>query len=66
MEQQGSTLDERAAAKFLGLAVQSLRNRRCKRLAPPYVKIGSRVVYLLDDLKDFLKRHRIDPEREAL
>jgi len=61
----GSTLDERGAAEVLGLAVQSLRNRRCKRQGPPYVKIGGRVVYLLDDLKDFLKKHRINPEREV-
>lgn len=60
--QEHSSLDERAAAQVLGLAVQSLRNRRCKRLGPPYVKIGGRVVYLLADLQDFLKKHRIDPE----
>ncbi|MFZ5451385.1 MAG: helix-turn-helix domain-containing protein [Thermodesulfobacteriota bacterium] len=65
MEQHGTTLDEKAAAKFLGLAVQSLRNRRSRRLGPPYVKIGGRVLYLLADLQDFLKKHRIDPEREA-
>jgi hypothetical protein len=47
------TLDERQAAQVLGLAVQSLRNRRCKRQGPPYVKIGGRVVYLLADLQGF-------------
>jgi hypothetical protein len=60
------TVDERQAAKFLGIAVQSLRNRRCKRLGPPYHKIGSRVVYSLWDLDEFLKQHRIDPERAAV
>jgi hypothetical protein len=59
--EHGSTLDERKAAEFLGLAVQSLRNRRCKRLPPPYVKIGSRVLYLIVDLENFLQQHRIDP-----
>ena len=57
-----STLDEKAAARFLGVAVQNLRNRRCKRVGPPYVKIGSRVTYLLRDLEDFQRAHRIDPE----
>lgn len=57
-----NALNEKDAAKFLGFAVQSLRNRRCQRLRPPYVKLGSRVVYLPSDLADFLKEHRIDPE----
>lgn len=64
----GPSLSEREAAKFLGLAVQSLRNRRCKRQSPPYLKIGSRVVYLVRDLEEFQQAHRIDPEarREAV
>jgi hypothetical protein len=57
------SLSEREAAKFLGLAVQSLRNRRCQRKSPPYLKIGSRVVYLVRDLEEFQRAHRIDPEK---
>jgi hypothetical protein len=57
-----NTMNEHQAAEFLGIAVQSLRNRRCKRLAPPYVKVGTRIIYLKEDLEVFLKRHRIDPE----
>jgi predicted DNA-binding transcriptional regulator AlpA len=55
-------VDEREAAKILGLARQSMANRRSKRLGPPYVKLGGRVVYLIADLQDFLKKNRIDPE----
>jgi hypothetical protein len=64
--QETSVVDERKAAEILGLARQSLANRRCKRLGPPYVKIGGRVLYLIDDLKDFLEKHRVNPEQEAV
>ena len=66
MENALNALDERQAAKILGIAVQSLRNRRCRRVGPPYHKIGSRVVYSLKDLEEFLKQRRIDPEAAAL
>ena len=60
--QETSVVDERQAAKYLGLARQSMANRRCKRLPPPYIKIGARIMYKISDLQEFLDRHRIDPE----
>jgi hypothetical protein len=56
------SMNEREAAKFLGLAVQSMRNRRCKRQPPAYLKIGARIIYLRHDLEEFQRAHRIDPQ----
>lgn len=55
-------LNDVKAAAFLGLGVQSLRNARCCRKGPPYIKLGRRIVYKLTDLEEYLDRHRIDPE----
>ena len=52
-------LDENQAVNFLGLKVQTLRNWRCKRRGPNYLKIGSRVGYLLEDLQRYRSAHRI-------
>jgi hypothetical protein len=55
------------AARYLGLAPQSLRNMRHYGKGPAYCKLGSRVVYKLSDLEQYLEQRRIDPEarREA-
>jgi len=55
------SLSERPAAQFLDLAVQTLRNYRSQKKGPPYLKIGSRVVYLIKDLEEFQRAHRIVP-----
>jgi DNA-binding transcriptional regulator YiaG len=36
-------LDDKAAAKALGMAVQTLRNWRCQRKGPAYIKLGRSV-----------------------
>jgi len=55
---------EKEAARILGLAVQTLRNWRCKRIGPNYLKIGSRAVrYAIEDLEEWIECHRIRPER---
>jgi hypothetical protein len=61
MANEKEALSVREAACYVGLAAQSLNNRRCRRLPPPYVKIGGRVIYLKSDLDTFLQAHRIDP-----
>ncbi|MBW1954033.1 MAG: helix-turn-helix domain-containing protein [Deltaproteobacteria bacterium] len=50
------------AAKFLGLKPQTLRNLRCYRKGPPYLKLGRAVRYLRADLEAYLARHRVVPE----
>ncbi|KAB0668999.1 helix-turn-helix domain-containing protein [Oryzomonas sagensis] len=59
-------LNEKEAAEYLGMAVNSLRQARCqtsrdegKRLSPPFCKINRKIVYLRDDLDRFLEEHRV-------
>jgi hypothetical protein len=53
------------AAKICCVAVQTLRNWRCQRKGPPYIKIGRSVRYRVNDLLDYLENHRVDPEAAA-
>ena len=57
--------DEYEAAKFLKKSVQTLRNDRCSRKGPAYLKLGRSVRYKVSDLLEYLERHRIDPEEAA-
>jgi len=65
-----SAVNEKRAAQFLGVAVQTLRNWRHLRRGPAYVKMGRSVRYQVEDLKAYLLNKRIDPEwslrREAV
>lgn len=59
-----AALSEREASLFLGLSESSLRKSRMNGTRanhlppPPFVKIGRRVVYLVDDLRSYLEQHR--------
>ena len=59
-----AALNERQAATFLGLSESSLRKSRMNGTRanhmppPPFVKLGRRIVYLQDDLREYLERHR--------
>jgi len=59
-------LNEEQAAEFLGLSKQTLTNWRHLRKGPAYIKLSpgprGRVGYLLEDLQDFRKKCRVDPE----
>jgi len=57
-----NVLNEREAAQFLGVAVQTLRNWRSQRRGVPYLKIGRAVRYRLEDLENFISDVRIVPE----
>ena len=54
---------ESIAAEKLGVAVQTLRNWRCQRKGPPYLKIGRNVRYQCEDLYEYKQNKRIDPEK---
>jgi hypothetical protein len=56
-----SILNEHGAARYVGLAVQTLRNKRFRGEPPVYYKISRSVRYRVEDLEAFLKKHRIDP-----
>ncbi len=59
MEQQ--VFNDVQAARYLGLAPQTLRNLRHYGRGPAYCKLGSRVVYKISDLERYLAERRIDP-----
>ena len=59
-----AALSEREASLFLGLSESILRKSRMNGRRenylppPPYIRIGRRVVYLVDDLRSYLEQHR--------
>lgn len=55
-------LNEKEAAKVLGLAKRTLQNWRFRRMGPAYLKIGGRVAYLAEDLDEYRKKRRIAHE----
>lgn len=62
-------ISEEEAARFLGISRSSLRkgrmpSRRAAQMSsPPFVKMGRRVLYLVDDLEQWLQGLRHDAER---
>jgi hypothetical protein len=55
-------LDEKQAAAFLGLkSHRVLQAWRCRRIGPPYLKVGHAVRYKLQDLVAYLEKIRVDP-----
>ncbi len=49
------------AAVFVGLNARTLANYRSSRVGPPYRKVGSRVLYRLDDLIAFVEAGLVEP-----
>lgn len=54
-------LNEREAAKFLGVSTATLRRHRWLKTGPSFIKLGSRVVYEEADLRAYLEAHRVQP-----
>lgn len=60
-------LSERDAAKYLGISSISLRQGRCegrrdnRMPPPPFLKIGRKILYLRDDLDQWLESFRVTP-----
>ncbi len=58
-------LNEKEAARYIGMSVPFLRqsrvdgNRQNRTPAPPYVKIGRSVRYLVADLDAWLQENRV-------
>ena len=53
-----AVLDTRAAAEYVGLAVQTLNKLRCVGGSPPYYKHTRKVVYKTSDLDAWLLERR--------
>ena len=56
-------LNEAETAHYLGVSRSALRQARIGHLkghlpTPPFVKVGRKVIYLLDDLDRWLESHR--------
>lgn len=60
-----NSLDEKFAAKVLGVAVQTMRNWRHLSKGPIYVKLGRAVRYRMEDLENYIQSRKIDPERRG-
>lgn len=56
---ENNILDTQDAAKMCGLAPQTLANYRSMGKGPSYLKIGGRIVYLLEDLIAWRDSHRV-------
>jgi len=61
----GKAFNDRQAAEFLGVAVQTLRNYRHLCKGPPYTRVGRRIVYLIQDLESYQMLNRVVPEQGA-
>ena len=55
-------IDEHEAAAILNKSVYTMRNERFLRKGCPYVKMGRSVRYLIEDIREYLIKNRIDPE----
>ena len=58
-------VNETRVAEIMDVAVQTLRNWRFQRKGPPYIKFGRSVRYSLSDVKQYISKHHIDPEKEG-
>lgn len=63
-------LSEKQAAVYTGVSGQYLRasrmtSRNSTSDAPPFVRIGSRIVYLKDDLDHWLESRRVNQSKGA-
>jgi len=63
MEKNQLAFNDREAAEYLGVSVQTMRNWRHIQKGPVYHKIERRVIYRAEDLKAFLDKNRVDPEK---
>ena len=59
-------LDAKAAAQVLGLALQTLAILRVAGGGPTYVKLGRRVLYDPDDLREWIDASKRGSTSEAL
>lgn len=55
-------LNEFEVANRLHVAVNTVRNWRCRGQGPPYIKMGGSVRYLEEDLIAYLESKKIIPE----
>lgn len=54
-EALGRGMSEKEAANYVGMSVSSLASRRYRELPPRYIRIGSKIRYMKEDLDEWLK-----------
>ena len=59
-------LNTHEAAEYLGVRPNTLEVWRCKHRGPKYAKLGSRIVYDLDDLDDYYSARTISTRDTVL
>ncbi|MBM9515037.1 helix-turn-helix transcriptional regulator [Desulfogranum marinum] len=52
-------IDEKKAAQFLGVKTQTMSAWRHRATGPEYIRAGSRIGYLMDDLRAYLEANRV-------
>jgi transposase len=63
MENETVRMNEKEAAKYLGVSIGTMRKWRFESRGPGYAKLGKRVVYCRPDLDTFFDSRRIEPRR---
>lgn len=59
METKPPLLTEKEAARYLGMSIFTIRQRRLKGRPPVYFKVGRSVRYRQEDLESFLDSCRV-------
>ncbi len=54
-----AALDTIQAATYLSVERATLKKWRSLGTGPTYARLGSKVVYLIEDLDEFLRAHRV-------
>jgi hypothetical protein len=52
---------EERLAEFLGCDLRTLQQKRYRRDGPRFVKVGTRVLYRVDDLREWLEANAVEP-----
>jgi predicted DNA-binding transcriptional regulator AlpA len=56
------TIDERDASPYIGYTKAALRAWRRQGRGPAYIRINRSIRYRIQDLDDWLQRHRVETE----
>jgi predicted site-specific integrase-resolvase len=57
-------MNTKQAADWLGLSVSTMNQWRANGLGPTYVRMGGRIAYRIQDLREWVKGAVVDKEKE--
>ena len=61
IKQSAALINEREAARLLGVKVATLRRWRFEKRSLPYVKVSRLIRYKISDIEAFISANREDP-----